>query len=83
MMRSNAMHKRSLLLLAALGAFAPVAAEQNAVATGPHASDCPVERAKAAAAMETQSDGGTVVVLKGPRDSAPMMDSGRTAAFAP
>jgi hypothetical protein len=74
------MHKRSLLLLAALGAFAPVAARQPAIATIHHASDCPIERAKAAAAMR---DGATVVVLKGPRDAAPMMDSGRTAAFAP
>ena len=77
------MHKRSLLLLVALGAFAPVSAEQHAIATGPHASDCPLERAKAAAAMRAQSEGVTVVVLKGPRDSSPMMDSGRTAAFAP
>ncbi len=77
------MHKRSLLLLVALGAFAPLAAEQNAVATGRHASDCPVERAKAAAAMQAQSTGATVVVLKGPRAASPMMDSGRTAAFAP
>jgi len=77
------MHKRSLLLLAALGAFAPVAAEQHALAPGHHASDCPVERAKAAAAMRAQSEGATVVVLKGPREASPMMDSGRTAAFAP
>ena len=76
------MHKRSLLLLVALGAFAPVAAEQGATATGHHASDCPVERAKAAA-VRAQSEGATVVVLKGPRDASPMIDAGRTAAFAP
>jgi hypothetical protein len=77
------MHKRSLLLLVALGAFAPVAAEQGPVATGHHASDCPIERAKAAAALRAQSEGATVVVLKGPRDVSPMIDAGRTAAFAP
>jgi hypothetical protein len=77
------MHKRSLLLLTALGAFAPVAAEQHSIATSTHASDCPIERAKAAAAMRAQSGGATAVVLKGPRDASPMMDSGRTAAFVP
>jgi hypothetical protein len=82
-MRSNAMHKRSLLLLVALGAFAPVAAQQSAVGTAHHASDCPVERAKAAAAMQAQSEGATVVVIKAPSDAAPMIDSRRTAAFAP
>lgn len=45
-----AMHKRNLLLLAAIGWMAPLSAHQNVSAIKHHPSACPYERAREAAA---------------------------------
>jgi hypothetical protein len=46
----TAMHKRTLVLLAAIAWMAPLSAHQNAGAVKHHSSGCPYERAREAAA---------------------------------
>jgi len=76
------MHKRNLLMLAALAVVAPASAHQHSGAIQPRDSGCPFEAAFAeAAAVETTSPAPTVVIIKATPAEAWLID--RPATFLP
>jgi hypothetical protein len=79
--------KRKLLVLATLVWVAPLSAHQGPAAARQHSPECPIERARlaaaAAAAARVKNPAPSVVVVQGTPATGSLLDVGRSSVFLP